>query len=110
MSDDVPKRGELWWCEMPEIGLRPAVVLSRDQAIPRLRRALVAPCTRTIRGLASEVLLDPEEDPVPHPTAVSLDSVDGVSLGLFISRMGSLSFTRMDEICAALGAAVDCDC
>jgi mRNA interferase MazF len=108
MSDDVPRRGELWWCEVPEIGLRPVVVLSRDEAIPRRRRAIIAPCTRTIRGLASEVVLDPEEDPVPHPSAVNLDSVENVSLGLFVSLMGSLSLTRMGEVCAALEVAVDC--
>jgi mRNA interferase MazF len=33
----LPLRGELWWCEPPEIGRRPVVVLSRDVAIPRLR-------------------------------------------------------------------------
>lgn len=46
---DLPRRGEVWWCEPPEIGRRPVVVLSRDAAIPRLRRVLVAPCTTTIR-------------------------------------------------------------
>ena len=59
-----PLRGEVWWCEPPQIGRRPVVVLSRDAAIPRLRRALVAPCTTTIRGLSSEVVLEPDEDPV----------------------------------------------
>src|SRR3954451_18549653 len=44
--------------ELAEIGRRPVVVLSRDAAIPRLRRVLVAPCTTTIRGLASEVVLE----------------------------------------------------
>ena len=42
----LPARGEVWWCgPLPEAGRRPVVVLSRDAAIPRLRRALVAPCT-----------------------------------------------------------------
>ena len=64
-----PLRGEVWWCELPEIGRRPVVVLSRDAAIPRLRRALVAPCTTTIRSLPSEVLLEPGDDPVPRRSA-----------------------------------------
>ena len=58
LLNDLPARGEVWWCELPEISRRPVVVLSRDAAIPRLRRALIAPCTTTIRGLASEVLLE----------------------------------------------------
>ncbi|WP_220490869.1 type II toxin-antitoxin system PemK/MazF family toxin [Tessaracoccus sp. MC1627] len=56
-----PARGDVWWCEMPEIGRRPVVILSRDAVIPRHRRALIAPCTTTIRNLPSEVLLEPGE-------------------------------------------------
>lgn len=107
MSDQ-PRRGELWWCELPEISRRPVVVLSRDAAIPRLRRALVAPCTTTVRGLASEVLLEPGVDPVPRPSAVNLDSVESVSVGVLTDRLGRLSDERMREVCAALSVAVDC--
>lgn len=105
---DVPRRGELWWCEPSQIGRRPVVVLSRDAAIPRLGRALVAPCTTTIRGLASEVVLEPGEDPVQLRTAVNLDSVESVSVGALVDRLGSLSDQRMRELCAALEVAVDC--
>jgi mRNA interferase MazF len=104
----LPLRGELWWCEPPEIGRRPVVILSRDAAIPRLRRALIAPCTTTIRGLASEVLLEPGDDPVIRRTAVNLDSVESVSVGVLIDRIGRLSDIRMQQICAALAVAVDC--
>ena len=103
-----PARGELWWCELPQIGRRPVVVLSRDAAIPRLRRALVAPCTTTIRALASEVILEPGDDPVPRRSAVNLDSVESVSIGVLAERLGRLSDTRMRELCAALAVAVDC--
>ena len=104
----MPMRGELWWCEPPEIGRRPVVVLSRDAAIPRLRRALVAPCTTTIRGLPSEVVLEPGEDPISRRSAVNLDSVESVSVAVLVERLGRLSDARMREICAALEVAVDC--
>jgi mRNA interferase MazF len=103
-----PGRGELWWCELPEIGRRPVVVLSRDAAMPRLRRALVAPCTTTIRSLPSEVVLEPGDDPVPQRSAVNLDSVESVSLAVLVERLGRLADARMREICAALAVAVDC--
>jgi mRNA interferase MazF len=103
-----PSRGEIWWCELPEIGRRPVVVLSRDVAIPRLRRALIAPCTTTIRSLASEVVLEPGVDPVPQRSAVNLDSVESVSLAVLVERLGRLADTRMHEICDALAVAVDC--
>ena len=105
---DVPGRGEVWWCELPEVGRRPVVVLSRDAAIPRLRRALVGPCTTTVRGLPSEVVLEPGDDPVPRRCAVNLDSVESVSIGVLVVRLGRLGDARMDEICAALAIAVDC--
>jgi mRNA interferase MazF len=84
-------------------------VLSRDPAIPRLRRALVAPCTTTVRGLPSEVVLDPGGDPVPRQSAVNLDSVESVSVAILVDRLGRLSDERMREICAALAVAVACD-
>ena len=105
---DLPPRGEVWWCEPPAIGRRPVVVLSRSVAIPRLQRALVAPCTTTIRGLASEVILEPGDDPVPRLSAVNLDSVESVSVGVLVERLGTLSGSRMQEVCAALGVATDC--
>jgi mRNA interferase MazF len=104
----LPARGEVWWCEPAEIGRRPVVILSRDAAIPRLRRALVAPCTTNIRGLPSEVLLEPGEDPVPRRSAVNLDSVESVALAVLVERLGRLSDSRMRDICAALEVAVDC--
>lgn len=104
----LPSRGEVWWCELPEIGRRPVVVLSRDAAIPRLRRALIAPCTTMIRGLASEVVVEPGDDPVPRKSAINLDSIESVSLAVLVERLGRLSDNRMREVCAALEVAVDC--
>ena len=103
-----PARGELWWCELPGIGRRPVVVLSRDAAIPRLRRALVAPCTTTIRALPSEVVLEPGDDPIPRRSAVNLDSVESVAVAVLVERLGRLADARMREVCGALAIAVDC--
>lgn len=103
-----PARGEIWWCELVEIGRRPVVVPSRDSVIPRHRRALIAPCTTTIRGLVSEVVLEPDDDPVPRRSAVNLDSVESVSRTVLVQRIGRLADTRMRQICAALAVAVDC--
>lgn len=107
MSSDV-RRGEVWWCELPDVGRRPVVVLSRDAAIPRRRRAIIAPCTTTVRGLASEVVLEPGDDPVPRRSAVNLDSVENVAVAALVDRLGRLSDDRMRQVCHALEAAVDC--
>lgn len=105
---DLPRRGEVWWCEPPDIGRRPVVVLSRNAAIPRLRRALVAPCTTTVRGLPSEVVLEPGDDPVPRRCAANLDSVESVAVALLVERIGVLSGIRMNEVCTSLAVAADC--
>jgi mRNA interferase MazF len=105
----LPARGEVWWCELAEAGRRPVVVLTRDAAIPRLRRALIGPCTTTIRGIPTEVLLEPGEDPVPLTSVVNLDSVESVSLGSLVERLGRLSDGRMRQVCEALEIAVACE-
>ena len=103
-----PLRGEMWWCEVPEIQRRPVVVMSHDAAIPRLQRTLIAPCTTTIRNLPGEVILAPGEDPIGRRCGVNLDSVESVSISILAERIGRLSDGRMREICAALDVAVSC--
>ncbi len=98
----------MWWCELPGVGRRPVVVLSRDAAIPRLRRTLIAPCTTTIRGLPSEIILEPGNDPISRLSAINLDSVESVSISVLVERLGRLSDDRMRDVCAALEVAVDC--
>ncbi len=101
--------GEVWWCEPPDIGRRPVVVISRDPAIRALGRTMVAPCTTTVRGLPSDVHLDPGRDPIPRECVVNLDSVESVGVGVLVTRIGRLSTERMREICAALAIATTCD-
>ncbi len=55
------------------------------------------------------MLLEPGEDPIPLQSAVNLDSVESVSVGTLTMRLGRLGDGRMQEICAALAVAVDCD-
>jgi mRNA interferase MazF len=93
---------------LPDIDRRPVVVLSRDAAIPRLKRTLVAPCTTTLRGLASEVVLEPGNDPIPRRSSINLDSVESVAVAVLVERLGRLSDARMREVCAALDVAVEC--
>ncbi|MFT3833864.1 MAG: type II toxin-antitoxin system PemK/MazF family toxin [Micropruina sp.] len=104
----LPEWGELWWCEHPDIGRRPVVILSRTAAITARRLAMIAPCTTTIRNLPSEVRLEPGEDPVPRPCVVNLDSVEQVPAGLLVQRLGRLAGDRMHAVCNALAIAVNC--
>lgn len=102
------EHGEVWWCEPPDIGRRPVIVLSRGAAIKALGRAMVAPCTTTVRGLPSEVALERGTDPVPRDCVVNLDSVESIGLGVLVERIGRLSDERMVAVCRALAVAADC--
>lgn len=102
-----PRRGDVWWLEDPEIGRRPAVVLTRNAAIEILTWLLVAPVTRRVRDIPTEVSLD-ADDGMPERCAVTLDNVRPVRTGMLSEHITSLSAARMHEVCRALGHAVDC--
>jgi mRNA interferase MazF len=58
--------------------------------------------------LPSEVVLEPDDDPIPRLSGVNLDSIESVSVTVLIERLGRLSDERMRQICEALEVAVDC--
>ena len=49
----------------------------------------------------------PHVVPVPRLSAVNLDSVESVSIGVLVERLGRLSDDPMRQICQALEVAVD---
>ncbi|MGH9156289.1 MAG: type II toxin-antitoxin system PemK/MazF family toxin [Acidimicrobiales bacterium] len=102
----IPAHGEVWWAESPDLGRRPMLVITRDVAIPVLSRVLVAPVTRTVRGIPTEVLLGSDEGLVE--SAASFDNLQPISRAALVSRAGSLAASRHGEICRALGAISDC--
>jgi mRNA interferase MazF len=97
----------VWWGEAPDATGRPYLVLTRDEAIPVLRTILVAPITRTIRGIPTEVPLGAEEGLATDGVA-SLDNVLTFPTSMLVRRMGALALDRRDEPCEALRAAIDC--
>lgn len=100
-------RGEIWWLEHPEAGRRPACILTRQAAIGALRSVLVAPATRTVRGIPTEVALS-RGDGMPDDCALSLDNLTTVPKALLTERITRLSPTRLGELCAALKVATGC--
>jgi mRNA interferase MazF len=102
-----PARGEVWWGETPEQKGRPYLVLTRDEAIGVLQTILVAPVTRTIRGIPTEIPLGPEEG-LPAEGVATFDKVLTFPKSMLARRMGTLSAGRRGEPCEALRAAVDC--
>jgi mRNA interferase MazF len=103
----VVNRGDVWWIEHPQAGRRPACVLTRAAAIPVLASVIVAPATRTIRGIPTEVRLS-REDGMPDDCALSLDTIATVPKALLTERIVSLGEPRLSELCEALRAATGC--
>ena len=101
------RRGEVWWVETPETGRRPHLVLTRDAAIEPLTRVLGVPATRTIRRIASEVELGPE-DGMPDRCVLSLDNVRVLPKSYFVDRICTLGPEQMQRVCEALALATGC--
>jgi mRNA interferase MazF len=52
------RRGELYWARLPApVGKRPVLIVSRDATLSVRSHVTVAPITRTIRGIRSELAL-----------------------------------------------------
>ena len=101
------RRGEVrWYAFARPDEKRPAVVLTRDSVLEYLGEATVAPITRTVRGIPSEVPLGPD-DGMPEPCAVNLDHVQTVARGRLGALVTTLSTQRMAEVREALLFALD---
>lgn len=100
-------RGDICWLDDPDEGRRPALVLTRDEAIPVMRKVTVAFLTRTIRDIPTEVRLG-EADGMPSECVVNLDNVRQISRALLGEPITSLGGPRMHEVCRALAIATGC--
>jgi mRNA interferase MazF len=100
------RQGEIWWSEV-EHQRRPVLVVTRDEAIPVMHAVVVAPLTRTIRGIPTEIPLGREEGMTGECVA-TFDNLRPVRASSLTERAGALGPTRRHEICAALRALSDC--
>lgn len=100
-------RGDVFVVEHPEWGRRPVLVLTRDAAIPVVKRVTVASISQRIRDIPTEVILD-EGDGMPLRCAVSLDNLGAAWKAMLVERVTGLSESRMREVCDALRVSVAC--
>ena len=102
----LPAQGDVWWAEA-EDKRRPVLVCTRSEVIPVLRTVVVAPVTRTVRGIPSELSLGRDEG-LGVECAASFDSLQTVPRVALTNRIGALDELRRLEMCAALRAMSDC--
>jgi len=96
----------VWWATTPG-GDRPVLVLTRDPVADRIGAVVVAACTRTVRGLMSELPLGPE-DGMPAPCVVTFDNLYTLRRGAFRNPITRLSPAKMDDVCQVLTRALGC--
>ena len=102
------RRGEVHWADLSEgFGRRPVVIISRDAVLPIRDRVTVAPITRTVRGIRSEV-------PVGVAEGLRRDSVVNIDEILTIPKemvhqaaAGSLGPVKLRELESAIHYALD---
>ena len=87
---------------------RPVVVLTRTSALRYLTRVTIAPITTHVRGIASEVVIGPE-DGMREVSAVSLDNIQTVRKEDLGPLMAVLSNERMRSIQASAAFALGFD-
>jgi|SRR5882672_11436034 len=101
------QQGEIWWCRLPGPGAnRPVLILTRTSVIPHRGNLTVAPITRTIRGINSEVELLPA-DGVPSRCAISLDDIQTVRKNILNRRIATLSKEKMNSVFQAIRFVFD---
>lgn len=83
------------------------LVLTRDPVADRIGAVVVAPCTRTIRGLLSELSLS-HDDGMPEDCVASFDNLHTLRRTAFRQPITSLSPTKMDEACLVLTRSLGC--
>lgn len=101
-------QGDVFFYEHPEWGRRPVLVLTRNAAIPVLKRVTTASISRVIRGIPTEVVLD-EEDGMPTRCAISLDNLGDAWKALLTQKVTTLGADQMARVCSALAIAVGCE-
>lgn len=101
------EQGDIWLVEEPDTKPRPCLVLTRASAVPLLTSLVVAPLTRTVRTIPSELSIGPP-DGVRFESVASFDNVTTIRRTFFTRRLGHLDQSRWHEVCDAMGVAIGC--
>jgi mRNA interferase MazF len=101
----LPRQGEIWWAEV-ETARRPVMVVTRTEAVSVLTAIVIAPVTRTIREIPTEIRLGADEG-LEEECVASFDNLQRIQRGVLTTKIGDLGIRR-HEICNAVRAMTDC--
>jgi mRNA interferase MazF len=101
------QQGSVVWAQLPPpFGRRPIVVITRDSVVGRMNNLTVAPITRTIRNIDTEVILQPA-DGVPTPCAITLENIFTIPRSALGDQVTVLPREKLLSIFAAIRKAFD---
>ncbi|HEY2333566.1 MAG TPA: type II toxin-antitoxin system PemK/MazF family toxin [Solirubrobacterales bacterium] len=101
-------RGDIFDADIPGLGVRPVVVITRQVAIPVLSAVGVAMITSTVRGIASEVPLCSEHG-LEHACVANCDNLFTLAKARLGKRRGFLPLEDLDRLDKALRFALQLD-
>jgi mRNA interferase MazF len=87
---------------------RPVLVLTRDAVRPYLSRVTVAPITRTVRGLSTEVPVG-RANGLDHDSVVNCDNIITVPVAALGRQIGYLLASQEADLSTAIRAAFNLD-
>ncbi len=102
-------RGDIYFIKFKEPDKkRPALILTRTEAIPNLNAVTVIPITGTLREVRSQVVLD-ETDGMEKECVINVDNIQTVSQKKIGSYITHLPDERRQEVFEAIKFAFGFD-
>lgn len=100
------ERGDVFWANLPgRAGRRPVVIVSRSEAVRVRALVTIAPVTKTVRRIASEVSLGREQG-LRMRCVANCDSLRTISKRRLTRRIGSLDSHKLVALDEALRYAL----
>ncbi len=101
------RRAEIWWAELPPpVGDRPVVILTRNAVLHSIGSIVVAPVTRTVRGLPTEVVFGRRQG-LSTRCVANLDNILTVPRDRLKRLMGTCGSTKTEELDQAIKVALE---
>src|SRR3989338_7950663 len=105
MSDDPPRRGELWWINLGEPvgheqgGMRHALILSLD-AFNRgpAGLAVVLPLSSRAKQIRSHVAVTPSEGGLSERSLIKCEDIRSIPKARSMERIGEMSATALRSV------------
>jgi len=101
-------RGDVFDADIPGLGVRPVVVITRERAIPVLSSVTTVPITSNLRGHPAEIVLDKAHG-LGHESAANCDFIQTVHKRRLLHHRGSLGPADLRRLDLALRIALDLD-